>query len=153
MDKNSSKPLRKTELQEVLQCQCKSSESANACEPTTSAHLGNVLDLESLFANIGDDAELLKELRELFMLSYPNVMAELRQAIEDGQASRVQFAAHQLKGMVANFGAKTAMALAQEIENLATAEKLQSMQDAYNDVEKEMRRLTSTLESLVRSVH
>jgi two-component system, sensor histidine kinase and response regulator len=65
---------------------------------------------------VDGDAELLKELVGLFISECPQWMAEIRQAINQRDASKLHQAAHTLKGSVANFGARAAFMAAQRLE-------------------------------------
>lgn len=76
------------------------------------------LDRELAMSRVGGDAELLKELGQLFLEEYPRLMRELREAQARKDARMVERAAHGLKGSVANFGAKSAVDAAFRIEQL-----------------------------------
>ena len=65
---------------------------------------------------VDGDAELLKELAGLFLGECPQWMAEIRQAIDQRDASKLHQAAHTLKGSVGNFGARAAFEAAQRLE-------------------------------------
>lgn len=77
-----------------------------------------MLDHELAMSRVGGDAELLRELAGLFLEEYPRLVAELREAHQQGDAKRVESTAHGLKGSVANFGAKPAVDAALQIEQL-----------------------------------
>jgi HPt (histidine-containing phosphotransfer) domain-containing protein len=77
-----------------------------------------MLDHELAMSRVGGDAELLKELADLFLEEYPRLLAELREAHLQGDAKRVEATAHGLKGSVANFGAQPAVDAALRIEQL-----------------------------------
>lgn len=93
-----------------------------------------MLDHELAMSRVGGDAELLKELAGLFLEEYPRLIAEMREAYQQGDAKRVEHTAHGLKGSVANFGAQPAVDAALLIEQLgrsgnlsAVAEMLQTL--------------------------
>ena len=91
--------------------------------------LGPVLDRELAMTRVGGDAELLKELGDLFLEEYPRLMGELRAAFDQRDAKQVERTAHGLKGSVANFGAKPAVDAAFQIEQLGHSGKLDSVAD------------------------
>jgi HPt (histidine-containing phosphotransfer) domain-containing protein len=62
------------------------------------------------------DEDLLKELIGLFLDECPRRMAEIREAITRRDATRLQLAAHTLKGSVGNFGAREATEAALRLE-------------------------------------
>ena len=63
------------------------------------------------------DVELLKELAGLFLGECPQRMAEIRQAITQRDAARLQQAAHTLKGPWATSGPAQAFEAAQRLEH------------------------------------
>jgi HPt (histidine-containing phosphotransfer) domain-containing protein len=77
-----------------------------------------VLDHELAMIRVGGDAELLKELAQLFLEEYPRLVAELHAAHASGDAHQVERTAHGLKGSIANFGARQAVEAALQIEQL-----------------------------------
>jgi HPt (histidine-containing phosphotransfer) domain-containing protein len=97
---------------------------------------------------VGGDAELLKELADLFLEEYPRLMAELRAAHEQGDAKQVERTAHGLKGSVANFGAKPAVDAASQIEQLGKAGKLETVAEALRSLDLALLSLHSELTQL-----
>src|SRR5436305_9509375 len=85
-----------------------------------------VLDYGQAISRVGGDADLLKELGVLFLEEYPQLLAQLHDAHQQGEAVRLEHAAHSLKGAVANFGAKEAVELAAQIEQLGNRGNLQA---------------------------
>jgi HPt (histidine-containing phosphotransfer) domain-containing protein len=83
-----------------------------------------MLDHELAMSRVGGDADLLKELAGLFLEEYPRLIAELREAHQEGDAKRIESTAHGLKGSVANFGAQPAVEAAFHIEQLGRAGNL-----------------------------
>ncbi len=83
-----------------------------------------ILDQEVAMLRVGGDAELLREIAQLFLEEYPRLMEELRLAHQQGDAKQVERTAHGLKGSVANFGAKRAVDAAFQIEQLGRGGKL-----------------------------
>lgn len=77
-----------------------------------------VLDYELALSRVGGDADLLKELGGLFLDEYPRLLAEIHDAHKQNAALQLEHAAHSLKGCAANFGAKEAVDLAAQIEEL-----------------------------------
>jgi len=67
---------------------------------------------------MGGDIELLREIAILFVEDCPRALAELREAVEQGDASKLESAAHALKGSVANFGAQAAVDAAFRLERM-----------------------------------
>jgi HPt (histidine-containing phosphotransfer) domain-containing protein len=106
------------------------------------------LDFDLAMSRVGGDAELLKELAQLFLEECPRLMAELRAAYEKSDARQVERSAHALKGSVANFGAQPAVDAAYKIEQLGrggtlgpVAEHLKSLEVALLALQGELGRL------------
>jgi HPt (histidine-containing phosphotransfer) domain-containing protein len=107
-----------------------------------------VLDHELALSRVGGDAELLKELCELFLEEYPRLLKQMQDAYQEGQATPLSRAAHSLKGCVANFGAKGAVDLAAEIEHLSGKGDLQSVGEMIRNLDLTLLALQAELTSL-----
>jgi HPt (histidine-containing phosphotransfer) domain-containing protein len=149
MGRNQSKCLTNAELQEGLQDSRKPSEKHHIDETSATSHSSSAFDRESFLAYMGDDPAFIREICELFISSYPEVMIQLREAIQARHASRSQAAAHQLKGMVANFSARPAVELLRKIEELAKNGGLQNIQRLYYDLELQMSCLKVALAGVI----
>ena len=75
-----------------------------------------VLDRDVALERSGGDAELLRELADLFLTEYPSQLAVLSAGVERADSEEVDRAAHMLKGSVANFGAAAAVNTLLELE-------------------------------------
>jgi len=65
------------------------------------SNLDHALALE----RVGGDRSLLREIAVLFLDEYPRIMAEIRAALEAGNAVALERAAHSLKGSALGVGA------------------------------------------------
>ena len=97
---------------------------------------GCILDREVALLRVGGDVELLKEIAVLFLENYEAWLGELREAAARGDAKVVENTAHGLKGSVANFGARDAVAASVELENLGRTGNLAGMQESLASVRK-----------------
>ncbi len=113
-----------------------------------SAFTLDIFDRTLALSRVGGDAELLKEIALLFLEDYPQSLRELREAIETGDAKRVERAAHGLKGSVSNFGARTAVEAAYRIETMGRAEQLTGVEPALRMLERALAALRPNLEAL-----
>jgi two-component system, sensor histidine kinase and response regulator len=114
---------------------------------TTSAGI----DREVALSRVGGDAELLKEIAQLFIDDYPRAMEDIRQAADRGDAKSLERSAHGLKGSVANFGAPSAVEAARKLESMGRAAQLANIQDVQqviHTLELALAALRPELESL-----
>jgi HPt (histidine-containing phosphotransfer) domain-containing protein len=99
-------------------------------------------------SRVGGDAELLKEIAVLFLDDYPKSLTELHAAVVNGDARRVERAAHGLKGSVSNFGARPAVDAAHELESMGRDQKLIEVEQVLRTLELALAALRPELESL-----
>ncbi len=97
---------------------------------------------------MGGDVELLKEIAIIFLEDYPKVLAEIRDAIADGDAKQLESSAHTLKGSVANFGAAAVVASALQLEQMGRAAQLEQSSEVLRALEAGLCALRAELEAL-----
>jgi HPt (histidine-containing phosphotransfer) domain-containing protein len=73
-------------------------------------------DPAALLERVEGDAELLREIVDLFAADSPRLLEELRQASASGDADLLKRAAHTLKGAASNFGAVAVVDIARDLE-------------------------------------
>ncbi|MBI4585666.1 MAG: Hpt domain-containing protein [Planctomycetes bacterium] len=92
------------------------------------------LDTEELLENFGGDLELLQQVMDLFIRDCPNLMAEIRDAMERQDADRLQSSAHSLKGAVGNFGQGAAFQTALDLEKVGKSRDLKNAPKLYREL-------------------
>jgi len=167
MDDYMGKPIQVGELVEALsKCQPLGepaelpSDSAPTTEPTPTdvrpfdgAHVrlpDDILDpaaIENLQELAVGDAAFLAELMDTFLADAPQLLADMRQAVERGDAARLRLAAHSLKSNSADFGAMTLSNLCRELEGLGRAGKLDGAAEKVTQAEAEYERVKAVLEA------
>jgi HPt (histidine-containing phosphotransfer) domain-containing protein len=102
--------------------------------------------IAELRATLGDD--FLPELVNTYLQETPRLLADLQQALQDGDATAFTRAAHSIKSSSASLGALDFSALARELEmtgktgDLSQAvEKTATLVAAYPDVEAALKAL------------
>ncbi|WP_437732750.1 response regulator [Sorangium sp. So ce1335] len=98
----------------------------------------------------GGDADLLRELAEVFLEECPRWMAEIDEAVTAGDARKLQRAAHSLKGGVDSFGARAAFEAAFALEKMARANELGSLAEAQFALRAQIERLIPELAAFMR---
>jgi HPt (histidine-containing phosphotransfer) domain-containing protein len=103
------------------------------------------LDYNAALARVGGDVDLLKELAGMFMEEYPRLMNQVREGLQRGDAAAASNAAHQLKGLLAQFGAENARQAAYSVEHPArqgdlatTNQNMQLLEEALKRVHPEL---------------
>jgi two-component system sensor histidine kinase/response regulator len=122
-----------------------------ATQETTSVTASDGIDRQVALSRVGGDAELLKEIAQLFIDDYPRAMEDIRQAVNRGDAKSLERSAHGLKGSVANFGAPTAVEAARKLESMGRAAqlaKVEEVQQVIHTLELALASLRPELESL-----
>jgi two-component system sensor histidine kinase/response regulator len=109
---------------------------------------GTALDREVALSRVGGDAELLKEIAVLFLDDYPRQVSELREAMIQGDARKVERVAHGIKGSVSNFGAPAAVDAAMMLEGMGRDQQLGEIAHVLNTLELALAALRPELESL-----
>jgi len=108
-----------------------------------------LIDAQDLVERFDGDVELLHQAYELFRLSYPKLLLQLREAVQRGDAGAVERTAHTIKGSVGNFGGAAAVEAAFTLEKMGSAGDLRHASSACETLESEIERLTPTLTQLV----
>jgi HPt (histidine-containing phosphotransfer) domain-containing protein len=103
------------------------------------------LDYNAALARVGGDADLLRELAGMFLQEYPKLMNEIRAGLARQDAAGVCNSAHQLKGLLAQFGAETARQAAYGVEQPARQGDLEAVARNMLVLEAAMRRIQPEL--------
>ena len=105
-------------------------------------------DLEGALERTGGDEEILKEIAELFLEDGPDLLMQIREAIDAKDAGALQKAAHTLKGSVANFGAEEAVETAFRLETMGREDQLSDVEAVYRSLEAAIHEVKNGLERL-----
>lgn len=109
------------------------------------------LDREAVLDRVGGDESLLVEITEIFLEEYPSLIAEIRDAVQRQDATKLEHSAHTLKGSVSNFGVDSATNAAYQLEMLARRRQMDQAPEALQALELHFAALGPALASLVRS--
>ena len=150
MDDVVVKPLRFDLLQTALETQRLSMQSFRASRQGGGDDGQPVLE-EQQFNELRDlqDEEsptFLIDMIGMFSRETPDRLAELRQALDAGNARAVTQVAHTMKGAAANFGGRRLQTVSARVEELARAGKLAEAANEVPRLEAEMRRLLEVLD-------
>ncbi len=146
MDDFLSKPFKQDQLLEVLQRWLGSrSQPVVETDPVEAALLasdspGSDLLDETVLANIRalqrpGKPDILQKIVDHYLASAPQLLRQVREAIEQGDAAALRMAAHTLKSSSANLGARTLAAYCQELETMAEENALESAAQLLSEIE------------------
>jgi signal transduction histidine kinase/DNA-binding response OmpR family regulator/HPt (histidine-containing phosphotransfer) domain-containing protein len=158
MDGYVSKPVRVEELFSVIaslmpDVYTESStlqsepQPAKADEPARGAR--DVLDRAGLLAFVDGDIAFLRKVVSAFLQTRDEMLIEIRKAIEEGDAGKLDDAVHTLKGAAGNMKAKAAFEAALELEMIAQAGELSGAAERFRMLETELQRLETALNELL----
>jgi GAF domain-containing protein/HPt (histidine-containing phosphotransfer) domain-containing protein len=112
-------------------------------QPPPTAPAGLPVDPPTLKGNVDGDKHLMVELSQIFLEDYPIRMAEVRNAIDRGDAGQLERAAHCLKGALGTIAALTARTLAYELESMGHTACLEKAAIVLHQLTAELERLTA----------
>jgi CheY-like chemotaxis protein len=143
MDGYVSKPIRDRELWQAINAVVPAGPPADDAEEGPAA--GVVLDRESALARVGGNLDLLRQLAGVFRDDCARLVPEVREALRQGDPTRLRNAAHTLKGMVSFFDAPGATAAARDLEEMGEEGKLAGADDTLATLVREIERVQEVL--------
>lgn len=109
----------------------------------------NVLDAVALLERVAHDIDLLRDLVELFGEQYPELLQSIGEAIQQGSFLELQKQSHKLKGSLLQFSARRAAEMAEELEEMGKARKLEGAKEAVAKLQVEVTLVARTLQMIV----
>lgn len=107
-----------------------------------------VIDESRLISEFGEDAEVLAELKDLFLQHVPPLYNSIRQAATGGDAATLAQDAHSLKGACSTFGAPRLAMVCLELEKLGKAGDTETAQEYLEMLEEEYERVFASIGSV-----
>jgi CheY-like chemotaxis protein len=104
-----------------------------------------IIDYRGALERLGGDESLFCDIVRLFDRDAPELLRRIRTCISENDAAELQRAAHSLKGLAANFGAKDAMDSAYRLEQMGKSLSLDGAENGATDLENEVARLDQAL--------
>ncbi len=104
-----------------------------------------IIDKTAVLERFEGDADLLREIVQLFLEDYPGRLANMREALRRDDRDALQRAAHSIKGSVGNFNAEAAVAAALRLELMSPAGDAAHLGEACAALEREVARLATAL--------
>jgi CheY-like chemotaxis protein len=148
MDAYVSKPVRAKELFDAIEALAPAAKAPPA-PPAAPAPVLVEPDWEAALEHLGGDRRLLRTLIQAFLSELPRWLADIRQAIAQGNAANLKRAAHNIKGSTGHFGARAAFEAAQKLEMVGRSGILTGADEASANLEAELQQLQPALTEFV----
>ncbi len=152
MDGYATKPIKRDELFAEIARVLNRKRGEEAAMHEERLDVTQVLDPNSVLEGVAGDRELLEELVNIFFETSPDMLENIRKALENGDTETLARAAHSLKGSVGTFGARHAYDLAYQLELLAKDGKLEEAAKVKVVLEEEINKLQPALQSLLQQI-
>jgi two-component system, sensor histidine kinase and response regulator len=104
------------------------------------------LDESLALSRVGGDADLLREVIELFLDDYPHTLENIRSAVAARDATKIEHEAHSLKGSVSTFGARRAFEAALALEKQGRSKDLSGVENGLCQLEDALQALVPELQ-------
>ncbi len=112
--------------------------------------MSDIFDREALLDRVDNDMEFLSETVEMLEEDGPDLLAQIRSAVDAGDSETLAVAAHTYKGMVANFCADSTVEAALKLELMGKGGDLAGANEALAVLEDRAGRLAAALRELLR---
>jgi len=143
MDDYVPKPISSEALANAIRNLIKDKPQPIEKEDTVDEDTQPFFDKDALLKAFDNDMEFLKEVIDMFIADYPDMLKNITTAIESKDAPGLQRTAHALKGMLGNFQAESSAQKAYALEKMGSNGQLENAADIY-------RQLSAELDSLER---
>lgn len=140
MDAYLTKPINTQSLLKTLQ-DCASNPRA-----------ASLFDSELVLKSLGGDVELLKEASTLFLNDAPEILEQMKEAIQNHNSEALFKTAHAFKGCVGNFHSQALMRRSSTLEELGRQGSFEKTLHEINFLEKEFSEFTKELMCFLESV-
>jgi PAS domain S-box-containing protein len=147
MDAYVSKPVRVEELLGAIERVATRFGIEPRPDPLDEAS-APVVDVDALRAGVRGNDKLLRELISLFKEDSYTMLADMKEAIEEGDAARLASSAHAFVGSLGNFAARRAFARARELERKARESDWSGMEAVFAALAEETERLEDALATI-----
>jgi len=152
MDDYISKPLDRKLLLALLAQLAAAPRALPAAPPLLrSAGILPIPPREKLLEELDGDEDLLERMAELYGSNTPRLVEGVRDAVRRGDPSEVAAGAHGLLSTLGAFGATAAYRLASRLEEFGRREDLTSADELFEELEREIDRVSAAIEELTHA--
>ena len=111
-----------------------------------------MVDITASLKRLGGDANLLREIIQLFFEDSPELLEPSWTIGCCGKGAETERAAHSLRGLASNFDARRAASAAADIESLARAGRLRDIADQLPILEHELKLVRRDLQIYLQQI-
>ena len=105
------------------------------------------LDRNALSDRLGGDAQLLRELIEIYLSQSPSLLTAAQRALQEKNGKELARVAHTIKGSAGNFLAHMTVEIAKRLEAFAEQGDFSHARETMSDLQREMERLERALQA------
>lgn len=109
-----------------------------------------VLDRATLFSRVNGDMNLLREIQQLFLRDYEQLMGDVRRALVNQDAALFSSVLHTLSGMFRSLAANAAYDITNSLETLSVDTEWRKVERLYSRLEREVEVLKVSLADMAR---
>jgi len=150
MDDYVPKPISSEALLNAIRILVPEHHGPNREESFVKKNAHPVFDKDVLLKAFDNDWDFLKEVIDMFIADYPEMLKNIHDAIQAEDAPALQRTAHALKGMLGNFQVETAIQKAYNLEKMGGEENLEQAADIYTQLSTELDSLERMFSDLSR---
>ena len=149
MDDYLSKPIDSRKLSDLLRSF--GARSRPASDATEIGPSLTCMDLQGALVRVDGDMEVVRELAGIFLEGYPRLLAEMREALDQGDAPALRRGAHLMRGSLGNLMADEALAAATRLQKMGAAGDLSRAPATLASLERALSGLSADLAHLART--
>jgi len=151
MDSYVSKPISAAKLFKAIEALVPSTPEEEYELPEDGQKSTN-FELDGLIKSFENDHDLFKELVDIFINDYPQMLETLRDTLKSSDAKTLTRTAHSLKGMLRNFQAENAADTAYTLEQMGRNGTLNDADQIVDSLADQLEQVAQRLQQLVREI-
>ncbi|MGD9237155.1 MAG: response regulator [Desulfobacterales bacterium] len=151
MDSYVSKPISAAKLFKAIEALVPSTPEEEYELPEDGQKSTN-FELDGLIKSFENDHDLFKELVDIFINDYPQMLEALRDTLKSSDAKTLTRTAHSLKGMLRNFQAENAADTAYTLEQMGRNGTLDDADQIVDSLADQLEQVAQRLQQLVREI-
>lgn len=111
-----------------------------------------VFNRDALLQNFEGMEDVLQEVVEKFQELHPQLVGDVRRAIETDDAQALRISAHTLRGVLSNFYAEPACALAAKLEKMSGEQSKEDADSVFASLAAQIAVLLTALEEIAQKI-